>query len=110
MGVNFNYFKNYKIVDNFGYGNSIEYIGGDSVSHSYGNRTKLQNVFYQYLKIQIPVIDDNYIDDLIEPSQMSIYCTMLLNNKKYNLNDLEDRIIWIKKLSDEGYYVSYDMS
>ena len=108
MSVSFNYFKKYKIM-NVGYGNYIEYIDGDSVSHGYGNRIKLQNVFRECLNIEIPTIEDTYIDDLIEPSQMSIYCSELLNNKKYDLKGMEHRIIWIKELSDEGYYVSYNM-
>lgn len=124
MGVVFNWFKDYKIIKNIiSYGfceeieYNIEYLNGDSTSHSYGNRTKLQNIFNKYLNVEIPTIHDygyteNYYEklELIYPSKMSKLCTTLLNNKdKCDLEDMEDRIIWIKELSDKGYYVSYDM-
>jgi hypothetical protein len=117
MGVGFNWFKSYKIIENeidYGMGKykeyNIEYLDGDSTSHAYGNRTKLQNIFDKYLNIVIPTIPYyGYSEDLIEPPVMSELCAKLLNNKDvYNLEGMEERIQWIKKLSDEGYYVSYD--
>jgi len=40
---------------------------------------------------------------------MSAMCSKLLEHKDiFDLEDMEDRIQWIKELSDKGYYVSYD--
>lgn len=120
MGVGFNWFKSYEVIPNtisMGIGTyteyDLEYLDGGSTSHSYGNRTKLQNIFRKYLDIEIPTIPDYCQEDknvdLIEPAKMYELCTKLLENKKlYDLEDMEDRIEWIKELSEEGYYVSYD--
>lgn len=125
MGVIFHWFKDYKIetheipmtwnVSN--YNSSVEFVGDcDSTSHSYGNRTKLQNLFKK-VDITIPNIPDEisceepekYIQNLlVEPSVMSKKCKELLDSD-LNLNNMEDRIVWIKELSDQGYYVAYDM-
>lgn len=122
MSVGFNWFKSYKVIEDeidYGLGKdiqySIEYIDSDFTTHGYGNRTKLQNIFKRYLNIEIPTIRDYGLSykptlDLIEPSIMSEYCNNLLSNNDYNLEDMEDRIEWIKYLSDKGYYVSYDVS
>jgi hypothetical protein len=121
MGVCFNWFKDYEVVPDMismGIGTyteyNLKYIDGDSTSHSYGNRTKLQNIFRKYLNTEIPTIPDYYQEsinvNLIEPSEMSKLCSKLLVNKcDYDLEDMEDRIEWIKKLSDDGYYVTYDV-
>ncbi len=122
MGIGFNWFKSYRVIEdeiNYGFGRNveykIEYLEGNSTSHAYGNRTKLQNIFRKYLNIEIPTIEkyglSNIPDlNLIEPCAMSKYCTKLLNNKKYDLEDMTDRIQWLKEISDEGYYVSYDFT
>lgn len=120
MGVGFNWFKGYEIIEvkvdtgwyeNIEYG--IKYLDCDDTSHGYGNRTKLQNIFKKYIGIEIPTISGYWSTkpdiNLIEPSTMSSYCEKLLSNKEYELEDMEDRIQWIKELSDKGYYVSYDM-
>jgi hypothetical protein len=120
MGVGFNWFKDYRINTtemSIGFGTdveySIDYLDGDSTSHSYGNRTKLQNIFNRYLNIEIPTISGYWSTEpdlnLIKPSTMSDYCNKLLSNKDYELEDMADRIQWIKDLSDSGYYVSYDV-
>ena len=120
VGVGFNWFKNYKIYERtifVGFGEDteyvIEYLDSDYTSHSYGNRAKLQNIFNKYLNIEIPTISGFWHIkpelNLIEPPIMSNYCDKLLTNKKYDLEDMQDRIQWIKNLSEEGYYVSYDM-
>lgn len=122
MGIGFNWFKNYKIIEDeiiIGFGSDIEYrveyLDGDSTSHGYGNRSKLQDIFEKYLNIKIPTINkwglyNRPILNLIEPSVMSKYCAKLLENKEvYNLEDMKDRIQWIKEISDEGYYISYDV-
>lgn len=66
------------------------------------SRTKLQNIFRRYLNIEIPTISDycqeNANVDLIKPTEMSKLCAKLLENKnEYNLENMEDRIQWIKK-------------
>lgn len=121
MGVGFNWFKNYEVIPitiSMGIGEyteyNLKYINGGSTSHSYGNRTKLQNIFKKYLDTRIPIIPDYCQEDgnvdLIEPHLMSKLCDELIKNKSvYNLEDMEDRIKWIKELSDNGYYVSYDV-
>lgn len=125
MGVIFHWFKEFKIetheipvswgISNFD--SSVEFVGDcDSTSYSYGNRTKLQNIFKE-VDIMIPNIPDKisceeperYVQNLlIEPSMMSQKCQELLDSE-LDLKDMEDRIIWIKGLSDQGYYVAYDM-
>lgn len=77
MGVLFNWFKDIKIQTE-GHGmyklTDIAYIDGDSTSHSYGNRSKLQNLFREKCNIEIPTIheelmnNENCKPDLIEPS------------------------------------------
>lgn len=121
MGVGFNWFKDYEVIPNIinmGIGiyteYNLKYINGGSTSHSYGNRTKLQNIFRKYLNTEIPNIPDYCQEDenvnLIDPCLMFELCDKLLKNKDvYNLKGMEDRIQSIKKLSEEGYYVSYDV-
>lgn len=120
MGVGFNWFKDYKIIEEkitLGFGGYIEYrikyLDRDCTSHGYGNRSKLQSIFRKYLNIEIPTIDDYYstrVDlDLIKPSLMSSYCDELLDGKEYDLENMRDRIEYIKELSDDGYYISYDI-
>ena len=124
MGVIFRWFKNFEIE-------KIEYpmwacsyydcsfmcVGDwDCTSHSYGNRSILQDLFEQ-IGGKIPTLPDSISDDepekyiqslLIEPSEMSKKCQELFDSDLY-LEDMEDRIGWIKELSDKGYYVAYDM-
>ena len=125
MGVIFHWFKEYKIrkdelLISFGipvYDYYIEYIGDcGSTSHSYGNRSKLQDLF-EKVHCMIPVIPneicdeepDKYIKEiLVEPVKISQKCQELLDSDFY-LEDMEERIRWIKDLSDKGYYVAYDM-
>ena len=127
MGVIFHWFKEYEIEiekielpmlwGNSHYSSSVKFIGDcGSSSHSYGNRTKLENLF-EKVGIMIPNIPDEIFDDepekyiqnlLIEPALISKKCQELLNSN-FDLKKLEDRIIWIKELSDKGYYVAYDM-
>jgi len=116
MGVGFNWFKSYLISEetiDYGLSNvigyHIKYLDGGKTSHSYGNRTKLQNVFNMHCDAEIPNISTEVDVDLelIEPSKMSQMCKELLESD-HDLLDMRDRIEWIKDLSDEGYYVSYD--
>lgn len=125
MGVIFHWFKEYEIEKhehpiswvNSYYSSSINFRGDcDSTSHSYSNRTKLENLFEE-VNIIIPNIPDEIFDDesekniqslLVDPSLMSKKCQELLDSD-LDLKDMEDRITWIKDLSDKGYYVAYDM-
>jgi hypothetical protein len=120
MSIAFNWFKNYVIVsDNChcGLGEYTEYslecIDSDSTSFSAGNVIELDNIFEKYLNINIPVISTNnvtedYKPDLIEPKRLSELCKYLLKRHSLELGDLRDRVEWIKKISDEGYYVGYE--
>lgn len=40
---------------------------------------------------------------------MSDVCKKILENSDVDTVDMRDRIEWFKKLSDEGYYLSYDL-
>lgn len=127
MGVIFHWFKKYEIeqyenpmswIDSC-YNSSINFVGDcGSISHAYGNRTKLVNLF-EKVGIVMPNIPDEMFGDkpenekyiqslLIKPSVMSQKCQELLDSD-LDLKDMEDRIKWIKELSDKGYYVAYDM-
>ena len=113
MGVCFNWFKDYKINKFedprswFGesYIYSIEYLNGDSTSHSYGNRSKLQNLF-ELIGKSIPTINDeifyddteDYIKDtLIEPDEMLSICDELLNSE-FDLLNMKDRFYQRRKI------------
>lgn len=124
MGVGFNWFKSYQIIENefdYLFGKDveyrIEYLDGNSTSHSYGNRSMLQDIFIRYFNAMIPNIpcyseNGNYYKDLnlINPTTMSEFCSKLIDNtEKYDLESMKDRIEWIKKISDQGYYISYDV-
>lgn len=128
MGVNFLWFKDYKIEESeyhvhyFGIGypdpacSLITFINYDDTSHSYGNVSKLQEIFKK-INCEIPTIQytidydthtaEKYIQSkLINPSELSKKCQELLDSD-IDLDDMRDRIEWIKELSDDGYYVSY---
>ena len=48
--------------------------------------------------------------DLIEPQVMSDVCAKILENSDVDEVDMRHRIEWFKKLSDDGYYLSYDLN
>ena len=116
LGVGFNWFTDYEVIeeklDCVFYEipvYNIKLVNHFSTSHSYGNRTKLQAIFYKYLGIEIPTFMYNHELELISPSTMSKLCDKLLQNEDiYDLEDMRDRIEWIKQISDEGFYVCYD--
>lgn len=125
MGVIFHWFKEYEIEKhehpmswvNSYYDSSVNFVGDcGSASHSYGNRTKLENIFKE-VGIMIPNIPDEMFDEepekyiqslLIDPSLISQKCQELLDSD-LDLRGMEKRITWIKELSDKGYYVAYDI-
>lgn len=118
MSIGFNWFKSYEIedysqpyCDDF----RLTYIGGDSTSHSGGNIGKVQDLLEKYTGKRIPTVCDDWISstdydlNLIEPSEMSEICSKVLATTEVDEVDMRDRIEWFKKLSDEGYYLTYDM-
>lgn len=127
MGIGFNWFKNYKIVEHetispWGGGENkeytLEFIDSNSTDFGYGNASRLNMILKQYGDIEIPHIDDigyYYKEDieelanLINPKAVSKVCAKFLNDiNEEDEEDLRDRIEWIKEISDEGYFISYD--
>lgn len=117
MSTGFNWFKEYEIM-HFGEDHwydwyELKYSDGNSTSHSAGNIAKVQDLLEKYGGIRIPSIkrlnrDDGDKPDLIEPKVVSEVCAKILANSDVDEVDMRDRIEWFKKLSDEGYYLSYD--
>lgn len=118
MGVLFHWFKNIEVTimpcgRTFSIV-SIIYNNGGDVSHTYSNRTRLKNLFYDECKIHIPTIDDEMVHDkahdfeLIDPKTIVKCCDKILNNEVYKNHDLRERVEWIKQLSLQGYYIAYD--
>ena len=118
MSTGFNWFKEYKIVhDKLGYyydDYRIIYDGGNSTSHSVGNIIKVQNLIEKYGGKRIPQVDEYAIDsidckiDLIEPTEMVEICNKILSNTECDEVGMRNRIERFKKLSEDGYYLSYD--
>lgn len=117
MGVLFHWFKDIEVrTEMHGLYEPIYvvYIDGDSTSHSYGNRSKLQNLFQEKCDIEIPTIYEELINsencksDLVEPSDMVEYCNKILSTKECDAICLRDRVEWIKSLSLQGYYIAYE--
>lgn len=113
MGLGFNWFKEYEICPSYE-SYDLEYIDGDSTSHSYGNVIKVQDLLEKYGGVRIPKVNTyglyNKYDkpDLIEPKIISEACDKVLQSTEVDEVDMRDRIEWFKKLSDEGYYLTYD--
>ena len=115
MSIGFNWFKDYQLYlfDEYYEEYALEYLDGDSTSHSAGNIIKVQDLLEKYGGIRIPSIrtydvDENYELDLINPKLMSDVCERILNGSEVDEVDMRDRIEWFKKLSDDGYYLTYD--
>lgn len=121
MGLTFNWFKDVKIDERelgmFEYNDPIEYIGGDNCNHSPGNVIDLQTIFEEYGDVDIPFINkylfegtkEELISMLIPKETVIDICDKFLNNPdEIDPNDMRDRIKWIKKLSEDGYYISYE--
>lgn len=117
MGVMFHWFKDIKVkikqYESYIH-TEVVYIDGNCASHSYRNRSKLQDVFMKKCGIFIPTIDEDIIksDDyefgLIEPIEMTKYCEAILSDKEYNVSWIKDRLNRIKSLSMQGYYIAYE--
>lgn len=118
MSTGFNWFKEYKIEkDIYLYPEEyykITYIGGDNTSHSAGNICKCQDLLEKYGGKRIPYVCEDWLYsineklELIEPSEMSEMCQKVLETTDVDEFDMRERIEWFKKLSDEGYYLTYD--
>lgn len=121
MGLTFNWFKDVKADERelgmFEYNDSIEYIDGDNCNHSPGNVIDLQTIFEEYGDVDIPCINkylfsgtkEELISMLIPKEKVIDICDKFLNNPdEIDPNDMRDRIEWIKKLSEDGYYISYE--
>ena len=117
MSTGFNWFKGYKIKieeDRFFRDVTLNYLDGDSTSHSCANIIKVQELIEKYSGERIPIICEDFIQSedeklpLIEPSVMSQICEKILQGTEVDKVDMRYRIEWFKKLSDEGYYITYD--
>ena len=124
MGIQFNWFKDVEVVENkiemgmFSYTqNYIKFIDGDGCNHSSGNVGFLQEIFEKYGNINIPYLPtymdctrEEIISDILIPKEKVIeICEKFLNNpNEKDEYDMRDRIEWIKKKSEEGYYVAYE--
>ena len=116
MSTGFNWFKDYEIyLSNDYYGDyGLCYVDGDSTSHSSGNIVTVQTLLENFGGIRIPCIpthdiQEGYEPNLIDPKVMSYVCGKILEYSDADRYDMRDRIEWFKKLSDEGYYLSYDL-
>lgn len=118
MSIGFNWFKEYEIVHDrldYCYDNyRIIYNDGNSTSHSSRNVIKVQNLIEKYSGKRIPLIYEECIDsidykfDLIEPNEMIEICNKILANTECDEVGMRNRIERFKKLSEDGYYLSYD--
>ena len=120
MSIGFNWFKKYEIIHRvvppFYDWYELSYLDGDSTSHSAGNVIKVQNLIEKYSGKRIPSISEECIDsvdyelDLIEPNEMVEICNKILSSTEVDEVCMRDRIERFKKLSEEGYYLTYDIS
>ena len=117
MSIEFRWFKGYEIIGCQDYHDivyAVSYIGGGSTSHSAGNVIRVQNLLEKYTGKCIPTINENWIQseldelDLIDPDEMSKMCTAVLDGETGDMDEMRERFEWFKKLSDEGFYLSYD--
>lgn len=119
MSIGFNWFKKYKIIHraapSFYDWYELNYLYGNSTCHSAGNVIKVQNLIEKYSGKRIPSINEEYIDsvdyelDLIEPNEMVEICNKILSSTEVDKVGMRDRIEQFKKLSEEGYYLTYDI-
>ena len=117
MGVMFHWFHNaYRVeysehhVAGIYSWDEVQYIGGGRTSHSYGNRRKLQLLFEKTCGICIPTIDNGLSEKPIDPHKMIEYCDMVLEQRLCDVYGLRERVEWIRGLSTQGYYISYEIN
>lgn len=119
MSIGFNWFKKYEIIHrmapSFYDWYELNYLYGNSTCHSAGNVIKVQNLIEKYSGKRIPSINEECIDsvdyelDLIEPNEMVEICNKILSSTEVDKVCMRDRIEQFKKLSEEGYYLTYDI-
>lgn len=119
MSIGFNWFKKYKIIHraapSFYDWYELNYLYGNSTCHSAGNVVKVQNLIEKYSGKRIPSINEecivsvDYELDLIEPNEMVEICDKILSSTEVDKVCMRDRIEQFKKLSEEGYYLTYDI-
>ena len=120
MSIGFNWFKKYEIIhcvpDHLYDWYELNYLDGNSTSHSAGNVIKVQNLIEKYSGKRIPSISGECINsvdyelDLIEPNEMVEICNKILSSTEVDEVGMRHRIERFKKLSDEGYYLTYDIN
>ena len=118
MSIGFNWFKNYEIIhyalDHWCDWYKLNYLGGNSTSHSAGNIIKAQELIEKYSGKRIPSISEECIGstdfdlELIELSEMVEICDKILANVECDKVGMRHRIEEFKQLSEEGYYLTYD--
>lgn len=119
MSIGFNWFKKYKIIHraapSFYDWYELNYLYGNSTCHSAGNVIKVQNLIEKYSGKRIPSINEECIDsvdyelDLIEPNEMVEICNKILSSTEVDKVCMRNKIEQFKKLSEEGYYLTYDI-
>ena len=82
----------------------IEYIGGGSTSHSGYNIGLAQDLIEKYSGKRIPTIQGEWFDS----EEMTEICQRILDGDEVDKVDMRSRIELFKKLSDQGYYLSYE--
>ena len=82
---------------------------------SYYNVGLVCDLFENTTGVSFPKLpNEEWIDskdyklNLIKPSDMSMYCEMILNGTEVDDIDMRSRFEWFKNLSDDGYYIAYD--
>ncbi|HAT4302211.1 TPA: hypothetical protein I9089_002316 [Clostridium perfringens] len=118
MSTGFNWFTKYEFIKKeYRIGEieyNVEYLDGGDTSFSSYNIGKVDDLLEMYGDLWIPRVWDEYgedpkvIEDLIEPKIMSDVCEKILKDTKVDEVGMRDRIEWMKKLADEGYYMTYD--
>ena len=123
MGIIFHWFKGFEIKESQDYHNITYFISlmnHHTTEHSAGNVIKIQKLFEGITSKEIPIINryenfdykkdaEKYIDSLlIEKEEMMEMCDEVLAHLKGRDSNLEDRVLYIRKLSDLGYYIAYD--
>ena len=92
----------------------IEYIGGGSTSYSGYNIGLVQDLIEKYSGKRISIIQGKWLESedqdlhLIDPKAMTEICQRILDGSEVDNVNMRSRIEWFKKLSDQGYYLSYD--
>ena len=76
----------------------------------------LKPLIEKYSGKRIPSISGEYINsadyelDLIEPNEMVEICNKILSGTEVDEVCMRDRIERFKELSEEGYYLAYDIN